>query len=708
MWRALVSTGVVATGLLGLSPAPVAAQSDRPWQLRDRETKQHLIAAGFLDEDADQASLKAVAGALHRFRVVFDLKVPDTDGPVSDQDLASITRSANENPFSSSILNKPLAGAEIALLSKFKAEFDARVNAKLETSEHNVKFLLPHGFSRTKATGGYHTYQAQSNVSASKARLVVESMDAISIGANRRTLIDLFETRTRTYVAKTLHYEALNLSADRIVAQFVFGIDAQSRYTSRMYVAGDRLIGLSLASSVEPMAEFAPLESHRRLAEFVIDKEPLSGWLTQVQCAKLKINCDAKGLGSSPDGQITEELRATIVRAVAWRAMTSSIVQTTMSDFDESNGWKRFPAQDCYFERRKAGIEQVRIVAGSDRFFNRSKWPSPENKMGEVFDETASGSLGLYCILVELPKNPAEKLPNAEPEGYRIARQPTVEIGSVERGFDRFSIADSTRHRPGDRALVYIHGFNNTMKDAIERTALIGKALGGGYWGRFYLYSWPSAYSLTKYVDDLDRSEQAETHLRNFIRMIARDPNLERIDFVAHSMGSALLLRALSGLSLEVGPRTKHIGHVILAAPDIQSNVFASRMALVAPFASRVTIYATDKDRALSWRKMRYGGEVRIGARTTVDTPFKNVHFVDVSDAVQTWYQDPLDNRHGYFATNPSVLADLADVLKTGQAASLDAQEEAIAKARQSRKAALQAAGGHQGNAKFWKLVPAN
>lgn len=703
----LASAAGIAALLLVVSAPPAAAQGDKPWQLRDRETKLHLIAAGFLDEDADQASLKTVAGALSRFRTVFDLKVPEADGPVSDQDLASIGRSANANPFSSSILNKPLAAPEVALLRRFKSELDARVGAKLETSEHNVNFLLPQGFARANASGGYHTYRAQSEVPASKARVVVEGMDVISIGANRRTLIDLFEARTRTYVAKTLHYEALNLSADRMVAQFVFGIDAQSRYTYRMYVAGDRLIGLSLAASVDPVPGFVPMESHRRLAEYVVDKEPLSGWLTQIQCAKLKINCDAKGLGSGAEGQAAEELRAAAIRSVAWRAMSSSVVQTLMSNFDGSNGWRRFPAQDCYFERRKTGIEQVRIVAGSDRGFDSAKWADPTSKIGDVFDETASGNLGLYCILVEVPKNPAEKLPNAEPEGYRIARQPTVEIGTVERGFDRFSIDDSTRQRPGDRALIYIHGFNNTMKDAIERAAMIGKALNTSYWGRFYLYSWPSAYSVAKYVDDLDRSEQAEAHLRNFIRMIARDPNVDRIDFVAHSMGSALLLRALSGLSLEVAG-TKHIGHVILAAPDIQSNVFASRMALVAPFASRVTIYATEKDRALAWRKTRYGGEVRIGARTSVETPFKNVHFIDVSELVQSWYQDPLDSRHGYFVSNAGVLADIADVLKSGQVASLDQQETAIAKARADRKAVLQPAGGYKGNAKVWKLMPAN
>lgn len=692
---------------------PVAlAQTNDVWQLRDRDTKIRLVMGGFLDEEADFSNVRSVAAALLRLREVYKLPA-DTPDAISSDDLRTIRESKTENPFQPRILLKPLTKDDVAILRRIEALFNDRF--MLETAEtwHKVKFYKPKSLGTSSAAKGfivdYHnTGSTPAERNANEARVIIDGLHVMSVPSNRQSVIDLFEGRVNKDKTKTSYHESLRISPDRVVAKYVRTGRLQERFASRMYVAGSRIISINTASLVDPVANFVPLEPHRLLAEAAIERREVAQWLTPTQCAALAGACGGDiATGSLPADPTAEEQRAKIVRSVAWRLMTNSITQYMFSEFDRQNDWKFFDASNCHFDGPKEGTEQVRVIAGSDRRFDEPSWPSGE--INTVFGEKGDGSLGLYCLLVQVPQKPAvaageDKI--VDEKEIVVTRTKLPKIGVVPRGFDQFSIIETPRHRPGTRALVYVHGFNNKMSDAIDRVARIARELRGSYWGRFYLYSWPSADSLLHYMDDLDRSEQAETHLRNFVRMIARDPNVERIDFVAHSMGSALLLRALSGLSLEVDTtNSKRIGQVILAAPDIQNNVFEARMALVAPFASRVTIYASDKDRALQWRKVRYGGDYRVGALTAVSAPFDTIHFVDVGNVLPGAFQAPFDQRHDYFVTKPRVLRDLVGVLKAGLSGSLDGQEAEILRNRSKGATGPTQDVAPEPRPKIWKLT---
>jgi esterase/lipase superfamily enzyme len=668
-------------------PLAGEARSDDAWLLRDRQTKLHLVAAGFLDDEVDRASMRTAAKALLALREAYQL-TPE-QGAIQKADLEKLAKNAVDEFYDRAILEKPLASAEVEILRRAYKDFGEQFELKETRSVHGVTFLHPKSLQTAKPPSDpYQEYEHPGPREERKryeARVIVDNIDVISTPSNGPTVLSRFQKLLNR--DRNESTEALSLSSNRYVGRIVYNKqkeeDSQRAYL-RGYVAGDRFIGIHLWTNVYPKGGFVPLESHKRHAELIVKGNLFKDWLTPGQCEEYKISCEGKGSQGAPIA-IQEPDRIVLVNAVAWRLMSGSIASYIFSHFDGANGWIRLEAGDCVSPASSQAAFPVRIIAASDRKFQGGRWKDPAVKVNDMFGSERE-KFRLYCLLVEVPKEKDKTLPNQEPEGFRVLRDREASIGQeIPLGHDRFSLTESPKKRPGDRALIYVHGFDNTMAQAISRTANLAKAF-PKYWGRHYLYSWPSASSLFHYVDDMDRSEQAEIHLRNFIRMVARDPNVDRIDFVAHSMGASLLLRALSGFSVEVNTtHDKAIGQIILAAPDIDGRVFDSRMALIAPHAGRITLYSTKWDLALITRTSAFFSNDRIGRTETLSTPYKNIHLVVVTDVLPPWYKDVVN--HDYFAVNPHVLADIALVLKAGQDYdSWERQEKSITEGRKGQQ----------------------
>jgi esterase/lipase superfamily enzyme len=197
-----------------------------------------------------------------------------------------------------------------------------------------------------------------------------------------------------------------------------------------------------------------------------------------------------------------------------------------------------------------------------------------------------------------------------------------------------------------------------------------------GYKGRVYMYSWPSVQSTLGYVQDLDNAEQAEPFFQSFMRMLMRDANIYDIDVLAHSMGSQTLLRGISALrpifetQRGVGrwARPIRIGQMVFAAPDVAMSVFDQKIHRIAPYARRVTVYASSNDTALLASKLLRGGVPRVGDLLDGEpilVDLDNVHIVDATGK-ERWYR--LDRvftgyGHDYFSQDSAVLADIREIL---------------------------------------------
>ena len=149
-----------------------------------------------------------------------------------------------------------------------------------------------------------------------------------------------------------------------------------------------------------------------------------------------------------------------------------------------------------------------------------------------------------------------------------------------------------------DHALVFVHGFNVEFDAALYRTAQIVYDL--GFDGAPFLYSWPSDGSVASYESDQNASDQAVKYIKRFIEQVMARSNARHINFIAHSMGNKPLMRALESLEVTAEvPSDIRINQIILAAPDIDRDVFEDLAREIAPIGRGLTLYASANDRAM-------------------------------------------------------------------------------------------------------------
>jgi esterase/lipase superfamily enzyme/Tfp pilus assembly protein PilF len=150
------------------------------------------------------------------------------------------------------------------------------------------------------------------------------------------------------------------------------------------------------------------------------------------------------------------------------------------------------------------------------------------------------------------------------------------------------------------QAIVFIHGYNVSFTDGAFRATQI--VFDMGFDGPTFFYSWPSAEKYLAYRADIENAEQATPYLAEFLKLAVRSTSGGKVHVVAHSMGSGPLLRALATLKLEGSSELASIQEIVLAAPDIDRDVFEKLVRDFRPETEkRTTIYASANDRALDW-----------------------------------------------------------------------------------------------------------
>ncbi|OHV86555.1 alpha/beta hydrolase [Mesorhizobium sp. ORS 3428] len=211
----------------------------------------------------------------------------------------------------------------------------------------------------------------------------------------------------------------------------------------------------------------------------------------------------------------------------------------------------------------------------------------------------------------------------------------------------------------GDRALVFVHGFNNGFDDGVYRLTQI--AHDTNYPGTPVLFSWASSGKTTGYIYDKDSSTAARDDLEATLRMLART-RAKSIDIIAHSMGTWLTMEALRQLAI-TGDRDLggKLGYVILASPDIDVDVFKKQMIRYGKPDKPFAILLSGDDRALKLSSFISGDKPRVGDYGNA-ADLAN-YGVTVVDLTQTKGADRLN--HAKFADNPILVQLLGNRLRT-------------------------------------------
>jgi esterase/lipase superfamily enzyme len=221
---------------------------------------------------------------------------------------------------------------------------------------------------------------------------------------------------------------------------------------------------------------------------------------------------------------------------------------------------------------------------------------------------------------------------------------------------------------------IFVHGFDNSFDWAAGSLAELWHFLGRR--GVPLLYSWPAAHGgLFGYFVDRESGEFTIYHLKNLIRLLASFREVERINIIAHSRGTAVTASALRELIIEARAggydpyELYRIENLILAAPDLDFDIVRQRLMAekIGPAFGQITVYTTNADKALSLSQTLMSG-TRFGRVRATDLGeqeqaifniVKNVAFIDVH-GVQSFIG------HAYYLHNPSCSSDIIRVINAG------------------------------------------
>ncbi len=248
-----------------------------------------------------------------------------------------------------------------------------------------------------------------------------------------------------------------------------------------------------------------------------------------------------------------------------------------------------------------------------------------------------------------------------------------VERRDPDQFFDELR---SDLDRRGDSIMIFVHGYNVTFEDAARRTAQMAYDL--EFAGAPMFYSWPSQGSWYRYREDEKYVELAVDHMKQFLVDVARRSQAKSIHLIAHSMGNRGLTAALREIEIDAGDRGALFNQVVLAAPDINADIFKSRIApAIVKRAERVTMYASSNDLALAASRVFNAGGPRAGDAADGPVVVPGIETIDVSNV-----DDGLLG-HLYYGSNRAILDDLKQLLLQSRSADRRARLDAVAHGNQ-------------------------
>jgi len=198
----------------------------------------------------------------------------------------------------------------------------------------------------------------------------------------------------------------------------------------------------------------------------------------------------------------------------------------------------------------------------------------------------------------------------------------------------------------GRDVLIYVHGYREGFDTAAISAAQLSSGIGFG--GASALFTWPSGAATFDYGYDRESAMWSRDAFEDLLRALAESGSGGRIHIVAHSMGTLLTLETLRMLRGGDSAMAR-IGAVVLAAPDIDFDLFKRGLERLGPDAKKITVISSTNDRALELSSRIAGGVVRAGAADREKLAALGVRVADASE-----YGSGLIN-HDLFLTNPEV-----------------------------------------------------
>lgn len=259
---------------------------------------------------------------------------------------------------------------------------------------------------------------------------------------------------------------------------------------------------------------------------------------------------------------------------------------------------------------------------------------------GNVFTNGRSTQMNYAEFTISVP--PSHKAGNIE----YPKRKPDPKTSFVtleQRVIDKATFEREISRRRGEKKAnvdVFVHGFNNNFEEALFRLVQISADRESD--AVPVLFAWPSQASVTGYVADKDSVTFSRDKLAELLTILGKNQDIGNILVVGHSMGGWLTAEALRQLRLTGQDAVLRRLKVVLAAPDIDVDVFGTQLAVIGPLAQPMTVLVSKDDRALAISSFISGEHQRLGALDVTDPRVQqaaknaNVQIIDISGLSST------------------------------------------------------------------------
>ena len=289
---------------------------------------------------------------------------------------------------------------------------------------------------------------------------------------------------------------------------------------------------------------------------------------------------------------------------------------------------------------------------------------------GEVFSGERGLTPAFAEITVSIPPDNVRKVGEvAWPR--RLPPNPatdfaTTKVEQVDQPAAEKWLNASVRKSPDRSVLVFIHGFNNQFEDAVFRLAQIMHDSGAQ--SVPVLATWPSRGHLLAYAYDRESTNYTRNALEDLFQYLGRDSEVKEVSVLAHSMGNMLALEALRQMAIRNGGLPPKFKNVMLAAPDVDVDVFRTQIADMGKQRPRFTLFVSRDDRALAFSRRIWGDVPRLGAIDPEQSPYREelaANNITVIDLTKLKAGDKL--HHSKFADSPEIVQLIGAPLSTGQ-----------------------------------------
>ena len=289
---------------------------------------------------------------------------------------------------------------------------------------------------------------------------------------------------------------------------------------------------------------------------------------------------------------------------------------------------------------------------------------------GEMFSGERGMTPAFAEITVSIPPNKVRKigevawprkLPPNPATDFATLKAEEVTRDAAENWFKTSVLKSSDRS-----VLVFIHGFNNRFEDSVYRFAQI--VHDSGAHSVPVLVTWPSRGSLLAYGYDRESTNYTRNALEDLFQYLASDADVREVSILAHSMGNWLALESLRQMAIRNGRLPPKFKNVMLAAPDVDVDVFRSQIADMGKQRPQFTLFVSRDDRALAVSRRVWGNVSRLGSIDPEQPQYKAelaANNISVIDLTKIRAGDKL--HHSKFAESPEIVQLIGTRLSTGQ-----------------------------------------